>query len=148
MRIHMFLVAVFLSLSVAVAEAADTEPAAASSNELSAARTALDKEDYKTAEDLLRVAVNADPGSADAWNLLGYATRKQGMMDEAEGHYGKALAIDDEHTGALEYLGMLYVQTGRIEDAKKLLARLDSACLFGCDEYDNLKKAITTLKAY
>lgn len=148
MRYSVFIAVVGLMMSVSPLHAADTEPSAPAPGPLTDARAALDKSDYPAAEGLLKAVVQNEPKNADAWNLLGYAIRKQGRMDEAEGHYGKALALDDEHKGALEYLGMLYVQTGRIDEAKVMLARLDDACLFGCDEYDQLKKAVTTLKAY
>ncbi len=131
-----------------VASAADDEPAAPASSEMSQARLALDVEDYAKAENLLRARVSTASKDADAWNLLGYALRKQGKMDEAEVQYQTALSLDKEHKGALEYLGMLYVQTGRIDEAKGLLARLDDVCFFGCDEYDSLKKAITSLNTY
>lgn len=122
------------------ADSGDSAPAKAS--EISSARKALKADNFAAAEALLKTAVEKDTGSADAWNLLAYSIRKQGRMDEAEELYGKALAIDKEHVGALEYLGVLYVQTGRLDKAKMLLARIDDACLFSCDEHDALKDAI------
>jgi len=53
-----------------------------------------------------------------------------------------ALAIDPDHKGANEYLGELYVETGRMELARKHLATLDKICTFGCEEYDDLKATI------
>lgn len=120
--------------------AGDSSPTEAA--EISNARTALKVDNFAEAEVLLRMAVANDASSADAWNLLAYSIRKQGRMDEAEDLYGKALAIDEEHVGALEYLGVLYVQTGRLDKAKILLARIDDTCFFGCNEYDDLKDAI------
>lgn len=60
----------------------------------------------------------------------------------AEKHYGRALALNANHRGALEYLGELYLQTGRPDKAREMLKRLSSACVFGCKEHDQLKKAI------
>ena len=108
------------------------------------ARVALDKKDFAGAETVLRKLVASNADSADAWNLLGFATRKQGRRDEAERYYDKALAIDPTHKGALEYLGELYVQAGRMDEAKGLLKRLDAHCMVICDERDELKKAIQT----
>jgi Flp pilus assembly protein TadD len=119
----------------------NTEP-----GEVKQSRTLLKDGNYAKAEGLLRQALAADADNADAWNLLGYATRMQGDNPEAEEYYGKALALNRKHVGALQYLGMLYVQTGRIDEAKKLLARIDDACLFTCDEYTDLKRAIETGK--
>ena len=110
------------------------------------ARDLLDKKHYAAAVPILTASLATAPMDADAWNLLGYATRKLGRFEEAERHYQKALAIKDDHKGALEYLGMLYVETKRLDQAKAILKRLDSACFFGCEELDELKEAIATGK--
>ena len=65
---------------------------------------------------------------------------------QALGFYQKALSLNAEHRGALEYLGELYLQTGRPKQAKEMLKRLDDACFFGCEEYDDLKKAFQVAK--
>ena len=57
-------------------------------------------------------------------------------------YYDKALAMDPSHKGALEYQGELFVTLGQIDKAKANLARLNRICLFGCEEYDDLKAAI------
>jgi len=110
-------------------------------------RQFIDKKDFAAAIPLLMATVAKSPDNADAWNMMGYAHRKLGLFAKAEGHYGKALAIDSAHRGALEYLGELYLETGRPERAKEMLKRLDDACLFGCEEYDELKAALTAAKA-
>lgn len=71
------------------------------------------------------------PNNADALNLMGYAHRKLGRVDQALGFYRKALAINGGHRGALEYLGELYLQTRGPKQAKEMLKRLDDACFFG-----------------
>ena len=60
-----------------------------------------------------KAALAKAPNNADAWNLMGYAHRKLGQVDQALGFYQKALSLNAEHRGALEYLGELYLQTGR-----------------------------------
>ncbi len=135
-----------LGLAPASAMAAGTGGGSSEPDEVQQSRSLLKDGNYAKAEGLLRKAVVDDPQNADAWNLLGYATRLQGDHEQAEEFYGKALALDDDHVGALEYLGMLYVQTGRIDEAKKLLARIDDACLFTCDEFESLERAIETGK--
>lgn len=137
-----------LVFSVTHAEAASTDETPSPPKELTDARAALEAKDFAAAETLLMKAVKASPDNPDAWNLLGYANRKQGKMDAAETYYSKALALNSSHKGALEYMGMLFVQTGRIEQARENLKKLDVACLFGCDEYDRLKEAIETGQAY
>ncbi len=115
-------------------------------SELTQAQAAIDRKDFRAAMPLLQAAVAKAPDSADAWNLMGYANRKLGMKDKALEYYKKALSIDKDHRGALEYLGELYLETGRPEDAKAMLKRLDDVCTFGCDEYDDLKKALKAAK--
>jgi len=95
---------------------------------------------------LLKAALAKAPNNADAWNLMGYAHRKLGQVDQALGFYQKALSLNAEYRGALEYLGELYLQTGRPKQAKEMLKRLDDACFFGCEEYDDLKKAFQVAK--
>ena len=68
-------------------------------------------------------------------------------MDQALDAYQKALAIDPEHLGANEYLGELYLQTGDLAKAKERLETLDDVCIFGCDEFDDLKQAIKAYEA-
>ena len=95
---------------------------------------------------LLKAALAKAPNNADAWNLMGYAHRKLGQVDQALGFYQKALSLNAEHRGALEYLGELYLQTGRPKQAKEMLKRLDDAYFSGCEEYDDLKKALQVAK--
>lgn len=114
--------------------------------ELTQAQAAIEKNDFRAAVPLLEAALGKQPKSAEAWNLLGYAHRKLGQTAKAENYYGKALAIDSQHRGAIEYLGELYLETGRPEQAKKMLSHLESACFFGCEEYDDLKKALQAAK--
>ena len=74
---------------------------------------------------------------ADLYNYLGYATRKQQKpnFEKAEKYYLEALKINDQHIGALEYLGELYYETDRLEEAFELLDRLGSAAGKDSEEY-------------
>ena len=65
--------------------------------------------------------------------------KKTGDFEKAEIHYLKGLELDAGHLGINEYLGELYVQTGRIELAKERLKVLDGC---QCEEYDELKELI------
>lgn len=103
---------------------------------------AVEAGDYARALSLLRKVVVADPGDADAWNYIGFSHRKLNRFDQALDAYRKALAIKPDHRGANEYLGELYLQTGNPAKAREHLAILNSACFFGCAEYDDLKAAI------
>ena len=85
--------------------------------------------------------------NADAYNLMGYATRKSGNANGSLQYYNQALAIDPKHLGANEYIGEAYLQLDRPQEAQQHLARLDTLCTFGCTEYRMLKAAIADYKA-
>ena len=78
-----------------------------------------------------------------------YALRKSPRPDyaAAERHYDAALRIDPKHRGALEYSGELALMQGNLAKAEERLRALDKACLFGCEEYTDLKKAVAAYKA-
>ena len=102
----------------------------------------IDARQYQQAIDQLEKALAKKPKDADLLNLAAYSHRQLGHLDTALGLYQKALAIEPEHLGANEYMGELYLEMGDLEKAEARLAVLDSACFFGCDEYDELKAAI------
>ena len=65
--------------------------------------------------------------------------RKTGKLKEAEKYYLAGLKIKPNHNGINEYLGELYVKTGRMDLAKE---RLDVLKNCNCDEYTELKEVI------
>ena len=94
---------------------------------------------YLKAYDKFEKAYNKDKKNADILNYLGYTLRKTGNLEQAETYYLKGLELDSKHLGINAYLGELYVQTNRIELAKKRLEVL-SGC--NCEEYEELKELI------
>jgi tetratricopeptide (TPR) repeat protein len=102
--------------------------------------------DYPRALGYLQKAVEANANDADAWNYIGYSQRNLQHFDESLAAYEKALAINPDHRGANEYLGELYLKTGHLEKAQERLAKLQSLCPGGCEEYDDLSKAVNTYK--
>ena len=102
---------------------------------------------YQEAMPYLQQAIAKDPKNADAYNLMGYATRKSGNANGSLQYYNQALAIDPKHLGAHEYIGEAYLQLDRPAEAQQHLARLDSLCTFGCTEYRMLKAAMADYKA-
>ncbi len=68
-------------------------------------KAAIARKDWATAITLFREVVTADPGNADAWNFLGYSTRKSGNPRAAIPLYDRALKLNARHLGALEYQG-------------------------------------------
>jgi tetratricopeptide (TPR) repeat protein len=94
---------------------------------------------YSKAYDKLIKAYEKDKKNPDILNYLGYTLRKTGDFKKAEVYYLKGLELDAKHLGINEYLGELYVQTGRIELAKE---RLDVLNGCKCEEYEELKELI------
>ena len=94
---------------------------------------------YLKAYDKLEKAYAQNKKDANILNYLGYTLRKTGSLEKAEKFYLKGLELDAEHLGINEYLGELYVQTGRIELAKERLEVLNGC---KCEEYDELKELI------
>lgn len=104
------------------------------------------QKNYTGAIPLLQGVVQRDPRNANAYNLLGYATRASGNPQGSLQYYTQALAIDARHLGAHEYLGEAYLMLDRLPEAEQMLARLDSLCVFGCTEHRMLKAAIANYK--
>ena len=127
--------------------AADTTPAKSDPTWLTEARASIKAEKYDQAIKQLQSA--NETNSADWNNLLGYSLRKKQPPDlaGAEKYYQAALKIDPTHRGALEYYGMLKLMNNDLPGAEALLARLDKACRFGCEEYSDLKEAIQKYKS-
>ena len=94
---------------------------------------------YLKAYEKFEKAYAKDKQNADILNYLGYTLRKTGDFEKAETYYLKGLEMDPKHLGINEYLGELYVQTGRIELAKERL-RVLNGCK--CEEYEELKELI------
>ena len=51
------------------------------------------------------------------YNELGFAYRKSDDFDNAAKYYKKALELDPEHLGAIEYQGEMYVDLGQKDNA-------------------------------
>ena len=131
--------------------AADSSPAQATPKSVAEillpARNAIKAGNYEKAIDLLTEADQKK--SADWHNLMGYSLRKKAVpnLTDAEKYYITALNLDTTHRGALEYYGELLLLKNDLVAAEKMLARLDKACMFGCEELQDLKKSIQQYKA-
>jgi Flp pilus assembly protein TadD len=88
-----------------------------------------------------------DTQQADVYNLLGYTLRKTGDFKTSLTYYTKALVLQPDHKAAREYLGELYVETGALDKAKEQLAALQRLCPEGCEEREDLQKAIEAKSA-
>ena len=105
--------------------------------EFNAAVKAIKANDFPAAIRLLNGVVARDQRNADAYNWLGYATRKGGDAKAAIPIYEKAIAIDPKHRGAHEYIGEAYLMLDEPAKAKQHLKTLDSLCFLPCGEYSD-----------
>jgi tetratricopeptide (TPR) repeat protein len=114
--------------------------------DLTSVRAKLAKKDYAAALTELRDLAE-DIQQADVYNLLGFTLRKTGDFKTSLTYYTKALEMQPDHKAAREYLGELYVETGNMEKAKEQLAALAKLCPGGCEEREDLQKAISAKSA-
>ena len=102
----------------------------------------LNANNFKQALSDLKVIDSEFKNNADVNNLLGYSSRKLKQYKPAATYYEKALKLNPNHLGALEYQGELFVLTNKVSAAKKNLVKLEKLCGLKCGEYLDLKKAI------
>ena len=98
---------------------------------------------YLKAQKLLIASNKKKPNKPNTLNYLGFTTRKIGDFENGEKYYLQGLAIDPKHIGINEYLGELYVVTGRHNLAVERLEVLKGC---NCEEYDELKAIIAGKK--
>lgn len=157
MRSPVTLLATALALGIAstggvLAMGNDPAPSSSSSKpagdpDYAKAKQMIEAKNYQGALPLLQQVVAKNPKNADAFNLLGFATRKSGNPQASLQYYTQALQIDPKHLGAHEYIGEAYLMLDQLPQAEQHLARLDSLCVFGCAEHRELKTAIANYKA-
>jgi tetratricopeptide (TPR) repeat protein len=111
-----------------------------------AGKRALGAEDWNGAIAALELAALRDPLNADIQNYIGYAYRRLRQLGPAIGHYQRALMLNPRHRSAHEHLGEAYLVLGEPAKAEQLLTALENLCLIPCEEYDDLKRAISAYK--
>ena len=109
---------------------------------LSEADALIKQKNFTAALNLLKQADRSYANNADINNLLGFSSRNLKQFSTSAKYYQKALKINPNHLGALEYQGELFLQTKKLSSAKKNLAKLKKLCGENCEEYLDLKKAI------
>ncbi len=114
--------------------------------DLTSVRAKIKAKDYAGALAQLRELAD-DVQHADVYNLMGFTLRKTGDFKTSLTYYNKAIEMAPEHKAAREYLGELYVETGNMEKAKEQLAVLAKLCPGGCEEREDLQKAINAKSA-
>ncbi|MGO4337067.1 tetratricopeptide repeat protein [Labrys sp. KB_33_2] len=111
--------------------------------DLTSVKAKIEAKNYTGALEELR-GLAEDTQQADVYNLLGFTLRKTGDYKTALTYYTKALELQPGHKAAREYLGELYVETGDVDKAKMQLSELGRLCPQGCEELEDLQKAIDT----
>lgn len=134
------------TLTAGPARAVDNMSSSADGPDLTSVRAKLAAKDYPAALAELRDLAE-DTQQADVYNLMGYALRKTGDFKTSLTYYTKALELQPDHKAAREYLGELYVETGNLDKAKEQLAALAKLCPNGCEEREDLQKAISAKSA-
>ena len=82
------------------------------------------KEGYSEAREHFRTVVAADPNMKEAWNLIGYTSRRLGEYEESLSAYDAALKLNPDYPEAIEYRAELFLLAARLDDAKAAYATL------------------------
>ena len=85
-------------------------------------------------------ATELDTTYYEAYNLVGYASRKLGKYDDALAAYQRCLRLKPDYAPAREYLGEAYVELKQLDKAKEQLAYLER--LNATDDATTLRTAI------
>lgn len=73
---------------------------------------------YEKARESFTATVQQAPDNHEAWNYLGYASRKLGLYNDSLAAYDEALRLKADFAEAIEYRGETYLALDRLEDAK------------------------------
>ena len=109
--------------------------------DLTSVRTKIKAKDYKGALAEVKPLIDTHI-NADVYNLYAFASRKTGDRKTAATFYQKALELDPRHLSALEYQGEMFVEMGDMKRARANLEILVTQCPQGCEEREDLEKAI------
>jgi tetratricopeptide (TPR) repeat protein len=73
---------------------------------------------YEKAKQKFVLAIQQQPKMHEAWNYLGYTSRKLGFYNDALTAYAEALKLKPGFPEAIEYRGEAYLGLNQLEDAK------------------------------
>jgi tetratricopeptide (TPR) repeat protein len=77
------------------------------------------RKQYDKARGYFANAASKQATMHEAWNYVGFTSRKLGEYDKALAAYDEALRLKPDYAEAIEYRGEAYVWMNRLEDAKK-----------------------------
>jgi tetratricopeptide (TPR) repeat protein len=133
--------AIIISIAAAAPALAVDNIESADAPDLTSVQAKIAAKDYAGALTELR-GIAETTQQADVYNLMGFTLRKTGDYRTSLTYYTKALELQPDHKAAREYLGELYVETGDMAKANEQLTTLAKLCPSGCEELDDLRKAI------
>ena len=107
----------------------------------------IDAGEYEKARSNLKIFIENNSSDHEAYNLLGYVERQLQNYELAINFYKKALSIDSNFTGAHHYIAITYLEMDNLKSAKYHLDKLDLICLFGCEDFYDLKNKIAFYEA-
>jgi tetratricopeptide (TPR) repeat protein len=76
------------------------------------------RKQYDKARAYFARAVTQQPKMHEAWNYVGYTSRKLGDAATALGAYDEALKLKPDYAEAIEYRAVAYLALNRLDDAK------------------------------
>ncbi len=94
--------------------------------ELAAGKSDSAKKKFGKALKKFKDAAETDPTYYEAWNMVGYCSRKSGDLKRSFEAYEKCLQLQPEYAQAHEYLGEAYLMSGNLDKAKEQLLWLVS----------------------
>ena len=97
------------------------------------------KKYYNKALKYLLLSNKKNYPNAETFNYLGYINAKLGILENAEIYYLLGLEIEPKHNSINAYLGKLYVNLNRTDEAKERLNILKSC---NCEEFIQLSNSI------
>ena len=132
--------------ALAVGDEVSDPPQNATERRYQQAVSLIEQSEFESAATMLKRITKEDPDNADAWNWLGFASRKIEDFATSEDAYDAALTIDPNHKGALEYQGELRLMQGNLAAAEINLAKLKVLCQSGSEEYNDLEQDVQAYK--
>jgi tetratricopeptide (TPR) repeat protein len=73
---------------------------------------------YEKARGYFATAVTKQPSMYEAWNYVGFTSRKLGDTNTALSSYNEALRLKPGYNEAIEYRGVAYLMLNRVDDTK------------------------------
>lgn len=152
MRYFLSSIVVFLFFSkVVLANMQDPTPTANDNSDIlmdkKSIHKMIDAGEYEKARSNLKIFIENNSSDHEAYNLLGYVERQLQNYELAINFYKKALSIDSNFTGAHHYIAITYLEMDNLNSAKYHLDKLDLICLFGCEDFYDLKNKIAFYEA-